>query len=96
MAVRDGARAGEVCHGIEAPLEPHERLGRVRTTVDQIAHAEEAGASTVKAKLAERAVQGAKAAVHIAHDEIPAGDVDAEPNGGVTQPRSATHPSDSG
>ena len=83
-------------HGLEAVLDPHERLGRVRTAVDQIAEPEEAVGSGVKAKLAQCAVQGAKAAVHVAHNEIPAGDVDAEPDGGVTQPRSSTHQSDSG
>ena len=83
-------------HGLKAALEPHERLGRVRTTVDQIADPEEAVGNGIKAKLGQRALQSAKTPVHVAHDEIPAGDVDAEPDGGVTQPRSSTHQSHSG
>ena len=59
-------------HGLEVALEPHERLGRVRTSVDQIADPEEAVGSGVKAKLAERAVQGAKTAVDVANDKIAA------------------------
>ena len=47
-------------HGLESSLEPHQRLGRVRAAVDQIADPEEAVGIGVKAKLRQRAVQGAK------------------------------------
>ena len=47
-----------------------EGFGRVRAAIDQIADSEEAVGIGVKAKLAQRAVQGAKAAVHVADDKI--------------------------
>ena len=50
-------------HGLEAGLEPHQRLGRVRTAVDQIADAERTVGSGIKSKLGQSAIQGAKAAV---------------------------------
>ena len=57
-------------HGVEAALKPHQRLGRVRAAVDQIADPEEAVGNGIKAKLGQRAVQRAKAAVDVANDKI--------------------------
>ena len=56
--------------GLEAALKPHERLGRVWPAIDQIADPEEAVGNGIKAKLRQRAVQGAKAAVDVANDKI--------------------------
>ena len=57
-------------HGLESSLEPHQRLGRVRTAVDQIANPEKAVGNGIKAKFGQGAIQGAKAAMHVANDKI--------------------------
>ena len=80
-------------NGIEPSLEPPEGIGRMRTPVDQIADAEETIARGVKAKRRERAVEGAKATVDVADDEVTATPIDAPPgardgNGHESGPRS--------
>ena len=43
-------------HGLESSLEPHQRLGRVRTAVDQIANPEKAVGNGIKAKFGQGAI----------------------------------------
>ena len=56
--------------GVEAGLEPLEGIGRMRPAVDQITHAEEPIAGGVEDDLAESTLEGSKASVNIADNDV--------------------------
>ena len=55
---------------LEAVLDPHERLRRVRSATDQVADAEEAVAPRIEAKRGERPLESAEAPVDVADDDV--------------------------
>ena len=56
--------------GVESGLEPLEGIGRMRATVDQVTHAEEPIAGGVEDDLAESTLEGSKAYVNIADNDV--------------------------